>query len=103
MRAWWSQLLVPQKAANLRCRYEPSLLALEEPHQNTASGPDLSRMLSIRSPISSMAWSQLMRFHLPSVSFIGYCTRLSPVPCSRTEAPLAQCAPRLKGEPKSGS
>ena len=38
-----------------------------------------------------------MRWYLPSTSFIGYFRRYSPWPCSRTAAPLAQCAPRLIG------
>src|SRR5210317_1722509 len=60
----------------------------------------MSRTLS---PISSMASSQDTRFHLPPVSFIGYLSRRSPCPCSRTDAPLAQCPPMLNGESKSGS
>ena len=44
-----------------------------------------------------------MRVHFPSTFFIGYLSRLSPCPCSRTDAPFAQCAPRLSGESKSGS
>ena len=55
------------------------------------------------SPISLMASSQDMRFHCPPASFIGYLTRRSAWPCSRTDAPFAQCAPRLNGESKSGS
>ena len=55
------------------------------------------------SPISSMASSHDMRFHLPPVSFIGYLRRRVPIPCSRTEAPFAQCEPRFSGESKSGS
>src|SRR5690606_37591084 len=50
-----------------------------------------------------MAWSQEMRSHLPSTSLVGYFRRRSPWPCSRTEAPLAQCAPRLNGLSKPGS
>ncbi len=79
------------------------MLALEEPHQNTESGPDSSRIWSSLSPISWTAWSQEIFFHLPSTSFMGYLRRLSPWPCSRTEAPLAQWAPRLNGDSKSGS
>jgi len=61
MRAWWSQLLVPQKETNLRSRYDCSLLCLEEPIQYTASGPDSSRIFSRRSPTSVIACSQLIR------------------------------------------
>ena len=46
-----------------------------------------------------------MRWYLPSTSFIGYFRRCecSVMPCSRTEAPLAQCAPRFSGESNTGS
>src|SRR4051812_1086935 len=46
-----------------------------------------------------------MRFHLPPSSFIGYLRRCESwvMPCSRTDAPLAQCAPRLIGESNTGS
>ncbi len=46
-----------------------------------------------------------MRWYLPFTSFIGYFSRCecSVMPCSRTEAPLAQCAPRLSGESNTGS
>src|SRR6266853_3663 len=46
-----------------------------------------------------------MRWYLPFTSFIGYFSRCecSVMPCSRTEAPLAQCAPRLRGESNTGS
>src|SRR3569832_975862 len=50
-----------------------------------------------------MAWSHLMRVHLPFSSFIGYFRRRSPDTSSRTEAPLAQCEPRLIGESQLGS
>src|SRR5436190_5068213 len=60
-------------------------------------------MSSILSPISLMATSQLMRVHLPATSFIGYLSRRSPCACSRAAAPLAQWAPRLRGESKPGS
>ncbi len=50
-----------------------------------------------------MAVSQLIRFHFPDSSFMGYFSRREPMPCSRTEAPLAQWEPRLRGESKSGS
>ena len=79
------------------------MLCLAEPSQYTESGPDCSLIWSIWLPISSMASSHETRFHLPPTSFIGYFSRRSPWPCSRTEAPLAQWAPRLNGESKSGS
>ena len=43
--------------------------------------------------------------YLPFTSFIGYFRRCecSVMPCSRTLAPLAQCAPRLSGESNTGS
>src|SRR5258706_5412656 len=46
-----------------------------------------------------------MRFHLPPSSFIGYFSRCEScvMPCSRIDAPLAQCAPRLIGESNTGS
>src|SRR5687768_16060788 len=46
-----------------------------------------------------------MRRYLPSTSFIGYLRRCecSVMPCSRTDAPLAQWAPRLIGESNTGS
>ena len=53
---------------------------------------------SRRSPVS-----QLMRFHSPPSFFIGYFRRRSPWACSRTAAPLAQCAPRLNGLSQPGS
>src|SRR4029079_16655066 len=98
MRAWWSELLVPQNAANLRLRYEPSLENLAEPSQYTDSGPDFSRIATSLSPISLMAVSQLRRFHSPPSRFIGYRSRRSPCTSSRTEAPLQQCEPRLIGD-----
>src|SRR6201981_1399176 len=108
MRAWWSQLLVPQKDTNLRSRYDCSLLCLELPIQNTASGPPLSlslRIASRRSPTSLIASSHDIFCHLPLTSFIGDFSRCecSTIPCSRTDAPLAQCAPRLSGESNTGS
>src|SRR5881227_1795020 len=54
-------------------------------------------------PISSIAWSQLRRIHWPLTSFIGYFSRRSLCTSSRTEAPLAQCDPRLIGESQLGS
>jgi hypothetical protein len=71
MRAWWSELLVPQKAANLRLRYAPSLENLAEPSQYTASGPDFCRISISLSPISLIATSQETRVHWPFTSFIG--------------------------------
>src|SRR5437870_3577871 len=44
-----------------------------------------------------------MRVHLPSTSLVGYLRRRSPWACSRTEAPLAQWAPRLNGLSNPGS
>src|SRR5215813_8184149 len=108
MRAWWSQLFVPQKETNFRSRYDCSLLCLELPTQNTASGPPFSlslRIASSLSPTSLIASSHDIFCHLPLTSFIGDLSRCecSTMPCSRTEAPLAQCAPRLSGESNTGS
>ena len=61
------------------------------------------RSSSILALISSSAWSQLIFWYLPPTSFIGLLRRNSPWPFSRTAAPLAQCAPRLIGESKTGS
>src|SRR4029078_3242592 len=47
--------------------------------------------------MSFMAASHETRCHLPPDSFIGYFRRRSPETSSRTEAPLAQCEPRLIG------
>src|SRR5882672_8568838 len=69
----------------------------------TESGPLCLRKSSILALISLSAWSQPMRTYLPSTSFIGYFSRNSPWPCSRSAAPLAQCAPRLMGESNTGS
>ena len=82
-----------------------SLLCFEEPTTNSESGPLCLRMSSIFFEISSYAVSQEMRFHLPPSSFIGYLRRCESwvMPCSRTEAPFAQCAPRLIGESNTGS
>src|SRR5882672_2816210 len=62
-------------------------------------------MASSLSPISLIACSQERRWYLPFTSFIGYFRRCecSVMPCSRTDAPLAQCAPRLSGESNTGS
>src|ERR1700746_295112 len=108
MRAWWSQLLVPQKETNLRSRYACSLLCLELPIQNTASGPPFSlslRIASSLSPTSLIASFHDIFCHLPLTSFIGDFSRCecSIMPCSRTDAPLAQCAPRFSGESNTGS
>src|ERR1044071_3901440 len=50
-----------------------------------------------------MAWSQVTRVHWPLASFIGYLSRRSLCTSSRTEAPLAQCEPRLIGLSQLGS
>src|SRR5690606_40127088 len=44
-----------------------------------------------------------MRSHLPLTILVGYFSRRSPWACSRTDAPLAQWAPRLNGLSKPGS
>src|SRR5271166_2932618 len=44
-----------------------------------------------------------MRVHWPPTSFNGYLSRRSPETSSRTEAPLAQCEPRLIGLSQLGS
>src|SRR5215475_11187236 len=44
-----------------------------------------------------------MRVHWPFIIFIGYFSRRSPWTSSRTEAPLAQCEPRLIGLSQAGS
>jgi hypothetical protein len=107
MRAWWSMLFVPKNETNLRMRYDCSLLCLELPIQNTASGPRslLFLIASSLSPTSLIAWSHDMRCHLPLTSFIGVLSRCecSTMPCSRTDAPFAQCAPRLSGDSNTGS
>src|SRR4030095_2741724 len=105
MRAWWSQLFVPQNETNLRKRYACSLLCLELPTQKIESGPDSFFRSSIFLLISSSAWSQLIFWYLPLTSLTGVLRRIecSCIPCSRTEAPFAQCAPRLSGESNTGS
>ncbi len=57
------------------------------------------------SPTSAMASSQLSFCHLPLTSLTGVLRRIecSCIPCSRTDAPFAQCAPRLSGESNTGS
>src|SRR5574340_192398 len=103
MRAWWSMLFVPKNETNLRRRYDCSLLCLELPTQNTASGPASLRIASSLSPTSLIAWSHEIFWYLPSTSFIGVLRRWSPWPCSRIDAPFAQWAPRLSGESNTGS
>src|SRR5207302_11116290 len=71
--------------------------------QNTTSVPDSSFQGSSRIDHSS-SWSYHDIFcHLPPTSFIGVFSRCSPCPCSRAEAPLAQCAPKFNGESNTGS
>src|SRR5687767_13041633 len=98
-------LLVPNMETNLRNICACSLLCLDEPIQKVASGPLSLRIASSLSPISLIACSQLIFWYLPPTSFIGDLRRweCSVMPCSRTEAPLAQCAPRLMGESNTGS
>src|ERR1700726_2824780 len=96
-------MLVSQKAASLRLRKAASLVNLAEPSQYTQPGPDFARISSNLSPISSIAWSQEMRFHAPFTSFIGNRMRRSLTTSSRTAAPLQQCEPRLIGEAQPGS
>src|SRR6185295_144028 len=105
MRAWWSVLFVPQRRTHLHSNSDCSLLCLEDPITNSASGPLSLRISSIFLEISSYAWSQLIFCHLPPESFIGYLRRCESwaMPCSRIDAPLAQCAPRLMGESNTGS
>src|SRR5690349_19309539 len=50
-----------------------------------------------------MATSQDIFCHSPLTSFIGYFRRRSPCTSSRTDAPLAQCEPRLIGLSQAGS
>src|SRR3954463_10026470 len=105
MRAWWSVLFVPKSRTHLHSRYDCSLLCLEEPIQNVASGPLSFRICSSFCEMSSSATSQETFFHLPPSSFIGVLRRCESwvTPCSRIDAPLAQCAPRLIGESNTGS
>src|SRR5688572_33460477 len=105
MRAWWSVLFVPQRRTHLQRSSDCSLLCLDEPTTKSASGPLSLRIAFSLSAISAYAWSQDRRFHLPPSSFIGYLRRCEScvMPCSRTEAPFAQCAPRLSGESNTGS
>src|ERR1044071_3669661 len=103
MRAWWSELLVPQNAANLRLRYGPSLVNFAEPSQYTDSAPDLPRISISLSPISLIAVSHAMRVHWPFANFIGYRRLGAPCTSPRVAAPLAQCEPRLIGLSQPGS
>src|SRR5512135_1223043 len=105
MRAWWSALFVPHRRIHLHSSSLCSLPCLDEPTRNSASGPLSLRMSRSFLEISSYAWSQEILFHLPSSSFIGYLRRCEScvTPCSRAEAPLAQCPPRLSGESNTGS
>src|ERR1700681_1039244 len=98
-------LLVPKNDTNLRIRYACSLLCFELPTQNTASGPESLRIARILSPPSAIASSQLIFCHLPLTSLTGVLSRIefSCIPWSRTDAPFAQCAPRLSGESNTGS
>ena len=65
--------------------------------------PSFLRISIILSPISLIAWSQPILFHLPPSSLTGYFSRRSLCANSRTDAPLAQCAPRFNGLSKPGS
>ena len=67
------------------------------------SGPLALRNSINLAEISLSAWSQLMRWYLPSTNFMGWRKRNSPWPCSRNAAPLAQWAPKLMGESNTGS
>src|SRR6185436_2198675 len=98
-------LFVPKNDTNLRKRYDCSLLCFEEPIQNVASGP-LSFLIARSLSLTSFsATSHEIRCHFPPTSFIGYFRRCEScvMPCSRIEAPFAQCAPRLIGESNTGS
>src|SRR3954466_4213954 len=103
MRAWWSQLLLPHRLTHLRSRYDCSLLCFDEPTRKIESGPLAFFSSSMLALISSSACSHEIVWYLPLTSFIGYLRRYSPWPCSRSAAPLAQCAPRLIGESNTGS
>src|SRR6185503_4009000 len=105
MRAWWSMLFVPKNDTNLPNRYDCSLLCFEEPIQNVASAPDSFLIAASFCDTSASATSHEMRCHLPLTSFIGYFSRCEScdMPCSRIDAPLAQCEPRLIGESNTGS
>src|SRR5688500_9762270 len=98
-------LFVPNIETNLRNRYDCSLLCMDEPIQNVASAPDSFLICASFWLTSFSATSQLTRCHLPATSFIGYLRRCEScvMPCSRIDAPFAQCAPRLIGESNTGS
>src|SRR5437660_8745037 len=98
-------LLVPKNDTNFRSRYDCSLLCFELPTQKIESGPDSFLRSSIFLLISSSAWSQLIFWYLPLTSLTGVLSRIefSCIPCSRTDAPFAQCAPRFNGESNTGS
>src|SRR5687768_12690132 len=98
-------LLVPKYDTNLRNSCDCSLLCLEEPIQKVASGPLSFLMASSFWLTSLSAVSHETFCHLPPTSFIGVFRRCESctMPCSRIEAPFAQCAPRLIGESKTGS
>src|SRR5207247_1598243 len=67
MRAWWSQLFVPQNETNLRSRYDCSLLCLELPIQNTASWPPVFLSLRIdRAAYRTMGADGALHFDLGS-------------------------------------
>ncbi len=70
--------------------------------KNKESGPLASRSSIIFLLTASRASSQEIFSYLPLTSFIGYFKRCSPWPCSRSAAPLAQCAPRLIGLSNTG-
>src|SRR5690349_12262671 len=97
-------LFVPKNDTNLPSRYACSLLCFDEPIQNVASGPDSFLIAASFCATSFSAWSQETRCHLPPSSFIGYLSRCEScvIPCSRIDAPFAQCAPRLIGESNTG-
>src|SRR6185503_1512854 len=98
-------LFVPKNDTNLRKSAACSLLCLEEPIQNVASGP-LSFLIASNLSLTSLrALSHEIFCHLPPTSFIGVFRRCEScvMPCSRIEAPLAQCEPRLSGESNTGS
>src|SRR5581483_8099481 len=105
MRAWWSVLFVPKSRTHLHSRYDCSLLCLEEPIQKVASAPLSCLICSSFREISSYAASHETRLHLPPSSFTGVLRRRESwvTPCSRIDAPFAQCAPRLNGESNTGS
>src|SRR5262249_60496229 len=49
------------------------------------------------------AWGRSTSRHCAFTASLGVFPRCSPLPCSRIDAPFAQCAPRLIGESKTGS